>query len=124
MDSKKSRKRKHSKIDDLQKVDDSDHTRKNNSVKRRRPEPAVAENSDGEANGNVDGKDKKRRKKNKDAAQTEAHVKLDVQKKKTKNTTGFVDPNADEALDNQSRKSLSFLYHRVSRLYRSSQGSV
>ena len=114
MDSKKSRKRKHSKMN--HKADDASNTDKDNSVKKRKLEQVVAENSDGEANGDVDGKDKKRRKKDKNVAQTEVHVKWDLQKtKRTKNTTGFADPNADETLDNQSRKSLSlFLYYGVS----------
>jgi hypothetical protein len=106
---KRSGKRKHSKIDNLEKAGDAVIALKEKTSKRHKLE-AVAENRDDNGNGDVDGKDKKgRKKKIKDVVQTEVHEVSDVpKKKKHRNKTGFPDPNEDESLHDQSGKCLRY----------------
>ena len=100
---KRSKKRKHSKTEDLDKSGNTWISKKDKISKKRNREPeAAAESKD---DGNGDKKDKKRRKKHEDIAQAEVHENSDTpKKKKHRNKTGFPDPNEDESLHDQPRK--------------------
>lgn len=113
---KRSKKRKYSKIDDLEKACDTAIVKQDKKSKghKREAEVTVEDLKNGDGDGE---KDKKRRKKIKDVAQTEVLEQSDLlKKKKQKNKTGFPDPNEDESLHDQSRKCLHYFFMYLKKL--------